>query len=187
MFWKTFGPTHMRSINHLYNACHIKKLLYDRGPQSASAVIKLAWSQDNHPGSSSHHHQSIWGGPYMPAGACLNASWRVAAAPFRGPHLHLLVRCQGQIWRTLGDIYEVGVSDLLVWFKKKTKTVYCASSATWFRVGIIPQNHTLENGELRPSSSWCVFGAAAHVGQTPGTRVSETQADQLLVIRQSLI
>lgn len=78
-----------------------------------------------------------------------------------------------------------------VWFtsliKKKTKTVYCASSATWFRVGIIPQNHTLENGELRPSSLWCVFGAAAHVGQTPGTRVSETQADQLLVIRQSLI
>lgn len=129
----------------------------------------------------------LGGGPYMPASACLNASWRVAAAPFRGPHLHLLVRCQGQIWRTRGDIYEVGVSDLLVWLKKKNKTVYCASSATWFRVGIIPQNHTLENGDLWPSSSWCVFGAAAHVGQTPGTRVSETQADQLLVIRQSLI
>lgn len=63
MFWKTLGPAHMCSINHLYNACHIKKLLYDCGPQSVSAVLKLAWSQDNHPGSSSHHHhQSIYGG-----------------------------------------------------------------------------------------------------------------------------
>lgn len=62
MFWRSLGPAHMRSINHLYNACHIKKLLYDCGPQSVSAVLKLAWSQDNHPGSSSHHHQSIYGG-----------------------------------------------------------------------------------------------------------------------------
>lgn len=45
------------------------------------------------------------------------------------------------------------------------KTVSCASNHTCSRVGIIAQNHTRENGELRPFSSRCVFGVAAHVGR----------------------
>lgn len=73
-------------------------------------------------------------------------------------------------------------SECLTSDSDKKKPVNCALSDT-VRVGIISQNHTHENGNLRPSSYWCVFGVAAHVGRTPGTRVSETQADQLLVIR----
>lgn len=36
--------THMRSINHLYNACHIK-CYYDCGLESVSAVLNLACFQ----------------------------------------------------------------------------------------------------------------------------------------------
>lgn len=76
----------MRSINHLYNACHIKRY-YDCGFESVSAVLKLAWFQDSHaafgrPSASSPKPPSsiyLWG-PSMPVGACLNASLRVAAA-----------------------------------------------------------------------------------------------------------
>lgn len=179
MFWKTFGPTHMRSINHLYNACHIKKVTIWLWTSECVCCVKVGLISGQPPRFLLPPPSIYLGGPYMPAGACLNASWRVAAALFHGPHLHLLGRCQGRIWRTHSDICEVGVSDLR--FRQK-KTVNCASSDT-VRVGIISQNHSRENWNLRPSSYWCVFGAAAHVGRTSGTRVSETQADQLLVIR----
>lgn len=99
IFWNIFSLTHMRSINHLYNACHIK-CYYDCGLESVSAVLKLAWFQDSHTALGSPQPPSIYlWGPYMPAGACLNASLRVAAVLSHGPHLHWLGRRQGQIRR----------------------------------------------------------------------------------------
>lgn len=66
--------THMRSINHLYNACHIK-CKYDCGLQSMSAVLNLACVQDCLVALRLPPPPSIYlWGPYMPAGPCLNAS-----------------------------------------------------------------------------------------------------------------
>lgn len=79
----------MRSINHLYNACHIK-CYYDCGLESESAVLKLARFQDGHiafgaPPPFRGHHQSIYGG-----------------------HTCLLVRVWMQVWewqlRSLMDL-----------------------------------------------------------------------------------
>lgn len=72
--------THMCSINHLYNACHIK-CYYDCGLESVSAVLNLARFQEclvalrppPHPLPTHPPSIYLWG-PYMPAGACLNAS-----------------------------------------------------------------------------------------------------------------
>lgn len=74
--------THMRSINHLYNACHIK-CYYDCGLKSVSAVLNLARFQKYlvalHPPPPAPRLNQLppsiylWG-PYMPSGACLNAS-----------------------------------------------------------------------------------------------------------------
>lgn len=60
----------MCSINHLYNACHIK-CYYDCGLESVSAVLKLAWFQDCQAAlGSPRHHQSIYGAIH----ACLCVS-----------------------------------------------------------------------------------------------------------------
>lgn len=193
MFWKTLGPAHMRSINHLYNACHIKKLLYDCGPQSVSAVLKLAWSQDNHPGSSTHHHQSIYGGH-----TCLLVRvWMWV----RGWQLHSFMDLTCTGWGDAKDTFE----ERPVTFRKSDRPTKqhdivvreaLVAKLGWSPVtdcGVqTPPPSSLCHGSTRENGAAGVFfvvcfGAAAHVGWTPGTSVSETQADQLLLIHQSLI
>lgn len=164
MFWRSLGPAHMRSINHLYNACHIKKLLYDCGPQSVSAVLKLAWSQDNHPGSSSHHHQSIYGGH-----TCLLVRvWMWV----RGWQLHSFMDLTCTGWGDAKDTF----GERPVTFRKSdrptkqhgivVREVLVAklgwSPVTDHRVQTPPHillchGSTRESGEPQASFSWCVL------------------------------
>lgn len=106
MLWKMFGPAHMRSINHLYNACHIKKVTIWPWTSEHDCCVKVGQISGQPPRFLPPPSIYLWG-PYMPAGTCLNVSWRVAAALFHGAHLHRLGRCQGQIRRTRSDIYKV--------------------------------------------------------------------------------
>lgn len=131
MFWKTFGWTHMRSINHLYNACHIKKVTIWLWTSECVCCVKVGLISGQPPRFLLPPPSIYLGGPYMPAGACLNASWRVAAALFHGPHLHLLGRCQGRIWRTHSDICEVGVSDFRFWQKKTSELCFERHCPSW--------------------------------------------------------
>lgn len=89
----------MRSINHLYNACHIK-CYYDCGPESVSAVLKLARFQDC--------LVALWSPPIINLSmgaihACRCVSEceleSGSCARSHGPHLHRLGGCQGQIRR----------------------------------------------------------------------------------------
>lgn len=203
----------MRSINHLYNACHIK-CYYDCGLESMSAVLKLAWFQDNHTAfGSPHHHQSIYGG-----------------------HTCLLVRVWMQVWewqlhslmdltctgwaeartdsqKFHGDISEA-VSERSVWLTTLIKQHSIVVRITLLNnVGVIPGNRPVESWItpaliVLPSSlarvalrralrrenrkpgfslfSLVEFGVAAHVQQAPEICVSKTHTDQLLELCQTL-
>lgn len=86
----------MRTINHLYNACHIK-CYYDCGLKSVSVVLRPTWLAGADFGTvmrrllgSSTINLSMEAAYAM--GACLNAGLWLAAAFLYDPHLDLLDR-----------------------------------------------------------------------------------------------
>lgn len=146
--------THMCSINHLYNACHIK-CYYDCGLESVSAVLNLARFQEClvalRPPSPLHpptHHQSIYGGhTCLPVRVWMRV-WRVAAVLARshGPHLHQLGRCQGQIHRVFAVTFPKPSAELRVRVVPLIKQHSAAVRTTLSNDGgIIPSNRPAES------------------------------------------
>lgn len=202
----------MRSINHLYNACHIK-CYYDCGLESVSAVLKLAWFQDSH---------AARGPPpatiNLSMGA-IHACWCVSECKFEGGSCFLpwtSPALAGQRPGTdsqkfHGDISEA-VSERSIWLITLIKQHSIVVRITLLNnIGVIPGNRPVESwitpalivlsssltgvalrralrGENRKLGSSLFplveFGVAAHVQGAPETCV-KTHTDQLLELCQT--
>lgn len=203
----------MRSINHLYNACHIKRY-YDCGLESVSAVLKLAWFQDSH---------AALGPPLINLSmGAVYACWCVSECKFESGSCALSLMdltCTGRVdakdsfgefsqWRFWSRQWAKCLTYALI--KQHSIVVQTTPLNT---AGLIPSNrpveswitpahivlpgsltgvglqHALTQENRKPQSSRFLvvdFGVAAHVQWAPETCVSKTHTDQLLGLCQTL-
>lgn len=136
----------MCSINHLYNACHIK-CYYDCGLESVSAVLKLAWFQDCQAAlGSPRHHQSIYGGhTCLPVRVWMQVwEWQLCSLMDLTCTGWAEARTDSQKFH--GDISEA-VSEQSVWLSTLIKQ---HSVVVWITLlnnaGVIPGNRPVESG-----------------------------------------
>lgn len=137
----------MRSINLLYNACHIK-CYYDCGLESVSAVLKLAWFQDSH---------AALGPPpaslNLSMGA-IHACWCVSECKFERGSCALSWTSPALAGQTPGtdsqkfhSAISEAVSELSVWLTALIKQHSIVVRITLLNnTGVIPSN--------RPAESW---------------------------------